>query len=596
MANNFPTIRPTINFQFDQDILPPDVTFTRASQSGGYYDGKTVSKAEENLLLRSQEFDNAAWLKSSVTVTANTTLAPDGTTTADTVTNTAAAISMIRQSVTTSASVHVMSIFLKQGTDRYIQIFDNISGANFAVFDLQDGAVTQSGANYTASIVAAANGFYRCIVAFTSSAASRDFRIAFTDNNATPGYSPTPANTGLTMIVWGAQLEQRSSVTAYTPTTTQPITNYIPKMLFAPANVPVFDHNPVTGEALGLSVWEARTNLLLRSQEFDNAYWTKSNATVTADQIIAPDGTLTADLLVPTVASAQHFVTRTLSITPGAAYTLSVYAKSSNNRWMSLQPCTGNNAWFDLQAGVLGTVQGGLTATINSVGNGWYRCTVTIASAIGNDHYIFARPSNGGTTYTGDGVSGIYIWGAQLEAGAFATPYIPTVASTVARSADVAVMTGVNFSRWFNAGEGSFVVDANSVAGGAFRSTLRATDSAASNLIELGMVTGTNNGQGRYQVNYAGAAQVDTGNVASPAFVANTFYKNAASYKVSDFAISRDGAAVVADTSGSVPLGLDRLELGGRHITSANLLNGYIKSLSYYPARLTNAQLQAITG
>ena len=179
---------------------------------------------------------------------------------------------------------------------------------------------------------------------------------------------------------------------------------------------------------------------------------------------------------------------------------------------------------------------------------------------------------------------------------AFASPYIKTEGSTVARSADAPVMTGANFSRWFNAGEGSFVVDANSVAGGAFRSTLRATDSAVNNYVELGMVTGTNNGQGRYQLNYAGASQVDTGNISSPAFVVNTFYKNAASYKVNDFAISRDGAAVVADTSGSVPLGLDRLELGGRHITNASLLSGYIKSISYYPARLTNAQLQAITG
>jgi hypothetical protein len=272
MANNFPTIRPSLNMNFaGTGVLPPDVTFTRASSSGGYYDGVTVSKAEENLLLYSQDFSNAYWTKNTTSVTADSSVAPDGTSTADTLVS-GAGVSPAKGAfrLFTIPASSTLSVYAKAGTSSIGFLTD--SANRWAVYDLTAGTVLASN-NGAASITRDATTGW-CRLVFTPSVAITYFIVGGKDVYA----SGDPWSNGTwteanNIIIWGAQLEQRSFATAYTPTTTQPITNYIPKLLFAPANVPVFDHNPTTGEALGLSVWEARTNLLQRSQEFDNAYW-----------------------------------------------------------------------------------------------------------------------------------------------------------------------------------------------------------------------------------------------------------------------------------------------------------------------------------
>ena len=579
--------------------MPPDVTFSRASSSGGYYDGKTVVKAEENLLTYSQEFDNAAWVKNNVAVTSNTTTAPDGTVTADTLTASSTTAATGVYQTPSRALGDTGSVYAKAGNVDFISIED-AGGTVYAKFNINTGTVVGS-ANCTASIVAAPNGFFRCIASNASAAPNIHFAVSVqSDGTNQPSWGGANTTSGSFVYIWAAQAEKRDSVTAYTPTTTQPITRYQPKMLFAPADVPVFDHDPVTGEAKGLAIWESRTNLLLRSQEFDNAVWTKTRSTISANKAIAPDGTLTADKLVEsTDVATSHLVGRFITGLTTTAYTLTVYAKAAERSQIVVVGSSASTYGyiFDLSTGA-GIGSFGVAPnsfSITSVGNGWYRCSITYTQPNTEAHFRLYPAVGGNASYDGDGFSGIYIWQADLQAGSFASPPIPTTAATVTRAADVAVMTGANFSRWYRADEGTFVVEANSVAGASARSTIRATDSDASDIVEILMVTGTNNGQGRYQVNYAGVAQVDTGNISSPAFVANTFYKNAASYKVNDFAISRDGAAVVVDTVGSVPLGVDRLEMGGRHLSNSAVLNGYIKSLSYYPARLTNAQLQAVT-
>ena len=585
MANNFPNILPSFNADFVNGIyVDPRITFTRAG-TRTYY-GQEVVKAEENLLLQSQTFDNAAWTKTRLSVTANTTAAPDGTTTAETLTATAVNDSHFINCAVSFAGQQVISVFAKAGTLDFIQIAGGGDVQYFANFDLSLGVTGTSGTKTTASITAFADGWYRCVVLLDGSSTVTGVNFVLVGSDSAARFAFLNAAGTETVFLWGAQLEQRSFVTAYTPTTTQPITRYQRQLKTAAANEWPREFNPVTGECLGRSVWESRTNLLLRSEELDNASWAKVAAgdgvipVVTANQTIAPDGTLSADRVdfVRVTASAGNssLINSNSNTVTAISYFGTVYIKAATTADVGKQL-----NFRHVSAGAFLVVT--LTADWQLVGR--------VETGVAGSRFMQIGISE---TLPQTSVSA-FIWGAQVEAGAFATPYIPTVASQVTRVADSAVMTGVNFSSWFNPSEGTLFADANSVAGGAFRSTLRATDSAANNFVELGMVTGTNNGQGRYQVNYAGASQVDTGNVSSPAFVANTFYKNAASYKVNDFSISRDGAAVVVDTVGSVPLGLDRLELGGRHITSASLLNGYIKRLTYYPQALTAANLQAIT-
>jgi len=600
MANNFPNLRPSFSADFVNGIyVDPRITFSRAGTRT--YFGREVVKAEENLLQFSQEFDDAYWTKTNATVTANTTIAPDGTTTADTVTSGSAAFSAITRSVTTVAATHVFSVFAKQGSDRYIQLYDNVSSNNFAVFDLQDGVVTQAGANYTGSVVAAANGFFRCIVSFTSTAASRGFRVAFTDNNATPGYSPTPTNTGLTTILWGAQLEQRSSVTAYTPTTTQPITRYQRQLKTAAANEWPREFDPVTGECLGRSVWESRTNLLTYSENFADSSKFKSNASIVGNQIIAPDGTLTADKLVENTSNNLHFTSSSFTAT-AVAHSYTVFAKAAERSWISINLIVSGggfrHAYFDLANGAIGTVNGDYTsASITPAGNGWYRCRVTrTATAATWTAIVITSTGDGVSSYAGDGVSGVYIWGEGAEAGAFATPYIPTVASQVTRLADSAVMTGVNFSSWFNPEQGAFVYDAaDAVIGDATNNrhtVFEASDGTLNNRISAGKSAGGGTANFVYANVVAGGTEqayfAPTG-----AITANTYYKFSASYKLNEITASLAGGAVGSDTTAVIPV-VDRLTVGRRSV-GTNPFNGYIKRLTYYPQAFTAANHQAIT-
>jgi hypothetical protein len=401
------------------------------------------------LLLQSQTFDNAYWTKTNITVTANSTTAPDGTTTAESILETATTGShqVFRSAVITSSNTHVRSVFAKPNGRNWLAIY---GGAGRSFFDLQNGVTGTVEAGYTASMIDAGNGWYRCILigpAGTSSYAGL-YNIADADNSISYAGDITKG-----LFIWGAQFEQGSAVTAYTPTTTQPITNYIPALQTAASGVARFDHDPVTTESLGLLIEEQRTNLLTYSEDFTDGSWVKSNTTITSNTITAPDGTLTGDKLVETSGAGVRQLYKTPSLS-AVSHSFSAYFKASERYWFKLN-LTGSGAYFDLSTGVIGTIDAGVTAAMTAVGNGWYRCSIVRTVSAGTNYTeIQLALTNGGGSYTGDGYSGIFIWGAQLEAGAFPTSYIPTVASQVTRAADSASMTGTNFSDWYRADEG----------------------------------------------------------------------------------------------------------------------------------------------
>jgi hypothetical protein len=231
---------------------------------------------------------------------------------------------------------------------------------------------------------------------------------------------------------------------------------------------------------------------------------------------------------------------------------------------------------------ISGTFSG--AASISFVGNGWYRCTVVYTTNTTTTTRVnyFASNTTSSTT-TGDGFSGIYIWGAQLEAAAFATSYIPTVASQVTRSADAASMTGTNFSSWYNAGEGTMYANFNTVASTNFPQVFNLSDGGSSNSIVIDAQSGVR------------AVVVVGGSIAALFTSSKTGSGDVVSlgYKVNDFAASFNGAASVIDTIGTLPA-LTTATIG-RSGSLNNFLNGTIKKLAYYPIRCTNAQLQGLT-
>jgi hypothetical protein len=206
------------------------------------------------------------------------------------------------------------------------------------------------------------------------------------------------------------------------------------------SNVPRIDYSG--GGCPSILVEPQRTNLLLRSQEFDNSIWSKDNVTVTANITISPNGTQNADSLIENSSTGYHFIQQTFSST-NQTYTYSIFAKNIiGTRKLVIREGVNTGAYgaFDL---VNGVVSGGdATCSIENFGNGWYICRITFNGLSGTSSIqLSISNSNSFNSYAGNGTSGFYLFGAQVEAGSYATSYIPTTSAIVTRNADVITLT-----------------------------------------------------------------------------------------------------------------------------------------------------------
>jgi hypothetical protein len=168
----------------------------------------------------------------------------------------------------------------------------------------------------------------------------------------------------------------------------------------------------------------------------------------------------------------------------------------------------------------------------------------------------------------------------MLESGAFASPYTPTVASQVTRLADSAVMTGVNFSSWFNPSEGTFFLDGQSP----LTLPIQADNGANDNLIRLAQRSAGSGLAGYVRTSASDQVSINQ------TFTAD-YDKGSLSYKTNDCLVTLNGASPTADTTVILPV-VNTLRIGAIVGTAGN---GYIKRLTYYPQALTSANLQAVT-
>lgn len=365
----------------------------------------------------------------------------------------------------------------------------------------------------------------------------------------------------------------------------------------AAIDTPRFNYNPATLAARGLLLEESRTNSLLYSEEFDNVYWNKGNleGTLTANSTTAPDGATTAELYQENTVTTGRYITRSNSFTSGLAYTVSVFAKQAPGatRYAGLVLLSGAfgvsvTAVFTLSGAgsvTIVTAGTGTSASIQQCANGWYRCTLTSTATVTTSANIQIRLTNspsGIAGYTGDGSSGIYIWGVQLEAGASASSYIPTSASTVTRAADSATLS--TLSNWFNTNEGTILGQFDNYATGT-RTVVDINNSTANESIRLRSIA-TNP---YFTVTDGGSDQADLN---GGALVANTSCKFAGAYRVNDFAACINGGTVQTDTSGTLPT-VTQMILGNS--ASSNILNGHLQKIVYYPCRLSDSELQTAT-
>jgi hypothetical protein len=624
------------------------ITFSRGSlatvtDSNGY-----INWAQHNLLLASEQLDTSSWTKTSATIAANSIAAPDNAITADTIAA-SGANGTVLQSYTAVAVSYVFGVWLRRKT---------------GTGDIQ---------------IAADNGTYTTVTITNDWAL---YTVTQTPTAGTKSAGIRIVTSGDEVYAWGAHL-------------------YRSDLGGMQANASAYPYyNPSTPK-----------NLLGFTEAFDNAAWTKGNSSISANTIAAPNGSLSADTLVSAASTTATFTNQAFTST-AAAYTFSVYVKASGARFVQLLWTGGistNFANFDL---TLATVTSGnyTSASITDAANGWYRLAITstLSGAAGNTNInlVDSGAATRGSSFTGDGISGVYLWGAQLsssasldsytpnfgaapsaaaaygprldydpstlaakgllveeqrtnlllnsatlstqsvtvtatahtlsfygtgtvtlsgassagpligtgvypnrvtltftptagtltltvtgtvsnaqlEAGAFATSYIPTAAASVTRNADVASVGVSQFP--YNATEGALIISADYIgqsSGVAYAAALN--DGTTSNFMG---VRRNPTGETIF-VTFATTLQVA---IPYTTVTNNVEFKNAFSYKLNDFAGAANGAITGTDNLGNVP-SVSRLDIG--NITNVLYMNGHIRQITYVPRRLTNAELIART-
>jgi|688.fasta_scaffold178186_2 hypothetical protein len=366
-------------------------------------------------------------------------------------------------------------------------------------------------------------------------------------------------------------------------------------------NTPRFDHDPANGASRGLLIEESRSNLHLYSQDFSQGWVATASSALAVDSTqTGLDGTLSVGAFTcsdDTQISRRLRPLNDIAIVSGTEYTFSAYLKPINGWPMAmLHFSTGVGvvsqygiATFNLLTGtVASTVLG--TATITAAGNGWYRCSLTSSGNL----FTTVRPKivlvdssddTAAEAVTGITGAGVYVWGAQLEAGLFPTSYIPTTTAAATRAADSAVVTPI--SSFYNGTE-STVFSETSAASVAFDSTVLAINNT------------TQNEQLDHRYGIAGLnTRVRVGGVNQAAFtlgsapVSGTVYKLIGAYKQNDFAFSVNGSTASTDSLGDMPTGLSQMEIGRR--TNSGILTGHIRKLAYWPKRLSDTLLQQLT-
>lgn len=617
IQNLYPNTDPTLLLDFASvKALDPRITFTRAS-TARYYDGVTTSKAEENLLVRSQEFETT-WSRVFSNVTANSTTAPDGTTTADTLTESSSGTNQanISQAVAvTINNAYTLSVFVKQGTETFFQMLFGQAGFGvnaFANFNVTTGAgaVGTVGSSASASIVDVGNGWYRCIMTATSTASSSSMpcQMNIVESTSATRAPEITLNSG-TIFLWGAQLEQRSAVTAYTPTTTQPITNYVPVLQTALANTARFDHNPVTGESLGLLIEESRTN-------FVPASLTHTSTVNSPVYAIIPfiDGT-NSNVYSSNLVNGLHRAVVSSILGPVATTltTQSVYVKIPSTSDVArllfrVRSSTGSGTGFvyNVTNGVVSlnvsvnpfgvdppTAPTASNAFVQAVGNNWYRIGFTSASsssaAANTVQLDIGFTDQLAENTTGTGATAIAITGWQLEVGTFPTSYIPTVASQVTRSNDSAIVLGTNFSSWYRPDEGSafciFSRFSNNTApypvaftGGSSFSASPRISLRTDNNVNLAMQGVSTSGSVAWNFSFSGGGFQNIVINAGISFSSNSIS-----------AVAGGNAVVEVTPNIGVPSGIDKLFIG-----AGGVLNGHYRKIAFYP-KAFQTQLQGPT-
>lgn len=339
------------------------------------------------------------------------------------------------------------------------------------------------------------------------------------------------------------------------------------------ADLPRFDYDPVTLASKGLLIEEQRTNLLTYSQQMEsNLGWSHVNIVPTGNAGIAPDGLNTATLALESAATGAHVVQRA-ALTPGVTYAMSCFIKAAGRNFALFSDGVSNGVSINLTTGVVSVAAGSVSNIASTTfAGGWWRVsfTVTAASAAFN-LYSSVDGVLANRSYAGDVTKGIYLWGAQLEAASFVTSYIPTTTTALTRNADIATITGSNFTSLWNSVQGGTSTQATPSIVSGIRPLVQFDDGTANEIIAL---RGNTTNPELYIVDGGTPqAQLDAGTIA-----ANTAYSLTGWWATNDCKARKDAGAVVTDTTATIPT-VTQMRIGS---DGTNYLNGTIATINYY--------------
>lgn len=578
LSNVYPTVSPKILLDF-ANTGKIDTRFNVSRSGTGptvvgsatYYNGTNFTLAEQNLLTYSQIFNNANWTATDLNVTINTVLAPNSTTTASTISASNSNGTLV-QSINLNAGTYTFSVWIKRSIGSgNIDITTDSTGTWSTV------AVTSTWARYTITQTLGSSG------------------------TKTPGIRI--ATGGDEIYIWGAQLEQRSVATSYIATTIAPITNSVATLVTASDNVPRFQHDPFSGLLMGLLVEESSTNLITYSSDFNNPAWVKTNCTVQSASTVSPDGTLTSNkIYVDDILTSNVFNFFSVSTSTTINYGISVYAKANESSYLFVGFNKSSTEFavtqFNLSTGTIqfsGTSGSGysiLNSQMIPASNGWFICTVILKTGSTTDN-VMISPSNApwtggvrpGSGESGNGYSGIQIWGAQLEEN-FASSYIPTNGSAITRVSDDIVYPGINSSDWFNNDFSTIVATIYASLPIDTRPILSLDDNTINNEVKLLIFNQLAILESK--VNGISSGYVDGGTMAL-----NSRTIISAKYKNNNFAITLNTLNAINDNAAEVPVNLTHLRIGSDK--AGNNFNGIIAKIAIYSADLTNQQLQVLS-